>query len=192
MVLAAPGLLFTSPPASSPPKTPHRSYSAQIQSSVGQRRRGTEWVTAERADVDAAEATREGAGSPDARAHKEAASTLASADKTASAGGKFDAARATPQALRVHVCVCVRACVCARARACVYTYVYTTHMYICRAKSCCSWSASTPISRITPGLCHCMLVHCMLVYICSLSLSESVCLSLSESVCLSVFVSICV
>ena len=32
-------------------------------------------------DVDAAEATRERAGSPDARAHKEAASTLAAADK---------------------------------------------------------------------------------------------------------------
>ncbi len=39
--------------------------------------------------VDEAEATREGADSPDARAHKEAASTLAAADKTASAGGKF-------------------------------------------------------------------------------------------------------
>ena len=128
MVLAAPGLLFTSPPASSPPKTPHRSYSAQIQSSVGQRRRGTEWVTAERADVDAAEATREGAGSPDARAHKEAASTLASADKTASAGGKFDAARATPQALRVHVCVCVR--VCARVCARVYIHMYILHICI--------------------------------------------------------------
>ena len=130
MVLAAPGLLFTSPPSSSPPKTPHRSYSAQIQSSVGQRRRGTEWVTAERADVDAAEATREGAGSPDARAHKEAASTLAAADKTASAGGKFDAARATPQALRVHVCVC--ACVCARACACVCIYIciYYTYVYM--------------------------------------------------------------
>ena len=29
MVLAAPGLLLTPPPSSSPPKTPHRSYSAQ-------------------------------------------------------------------------------------------------------------------------------------------------------------------
>jgi hypothetical protein len=32
MVLAAPDLLLTPPPSSSPPKTPHRSYSAQIQS----------------------------------------------------------------------------------------------------------------------------------------------------------------
>jgi hypothetical protein len=32
MVLAAPSLLLTPPPSSSPVKTPHRSYSAQIQS----------------------------------------------------------------------------------------------------------------------------------------------------------------
>jgi hypothetical protein len=32
MVLADPGLLLTPPPSSSPPKTPHRSYSAQIRS----------------------------------------------------------------------------------------------------------------------------------------------------------------
>jgi hypothetical protein len=32
MVLAAPGLLLTPPPSSSPPKTPHRSYSAQTRS----------------------------------------------------------------------------------------------------------------------------------------------------------------
>jgi hypothetical protein len=32
MVLATPGLLLTPPPSSSPPKTPHRSYSAQIKS----------------------------------------------------------------------------------------------------------------------------------------------------------------
>ncbi len=32
MVLAAPGLLLTPPPSSCPPKTPHRSYSAKIQS----------------------------------------------------------------------------------------------------------------------------------------------------------------
>jgi hypothetical protein len=31
MVLADPGLLLTPPPSSSPSKTPHRSYSAQIQ-----------------------------------------------------------------------------------------------------------------------------------------------------------------
>ena len=87
-------------------------------------------MTAERADVDAAEATREGAGSPDARAHKEAASTLASADKTASAGGKFDAARATPQALRVHVCVCACGCVRACARVCIYICIYYTYVYM--------------------------------------------------------------
>jgi hypothetical protein len=32
MVLAAPGPLLTPPPSSSPPKTPHRSYSAQTRS----------------------------------------------------------------------------------------------------------------------------------------------------------------
>jgi hypothetical protein len=32
MVLAAPGPLLTPPPSSAPPKTPHRSYSAQIRS----------------------------------------------------------------------------------------------------------------------------------------------------------------
>ncbi len=32
MVLAAPGLLLTPSPSSSPPKTPHRSYSAQTRS----------------------------------------------------------------------------------------------------------------------------------------------------------------
>ena len=32
MVLAAPGPLLTPPPSSFPPKTPHRSYSAQIRS----------------------------------------------------------------------------------------------------------------------------------------------------------------
>jgi hypothetical protein len=32
MVLAAPGSLLTPPPSSSPPKTPHRSYSAQTRS----------------------------------------------------------------------------------------------------------------------------------------------------------------
>ena len=32
MVLATPGLLLTPPPSSSPPKTPTRSYSAQIRS----------------------------------------------------------------------------------------------------------------------------------------------------------------
>ena len=32
MVLAAPGLLLTPPPSSFPPKTPFRSYSAQIRS----------------------------------------------------------------------------------------------------------------------------------------------------------------
>ena len=32
MVLAAPGPLLTPPPSSSPPKTPHRSYSTQTRS----------------------------------------------------------------------------------------------------------------------------------------------------------------
>jgi hypothetical protein len=40
MVLAAPGLLLTPPPSSSPPKTPHRSYSAQIQSAASRHRTG--------------------------------------------------------------------------------------------------------------------------------------------------------
>ena len=39
------------------------------------------WLFSSQSDVYAAEATRERAGSPDARAHKEAASTLAAADK---------------------------------------------------------------------------------------------------------------
>jgi hypothetical protein len=37
MVLAAPGPLLTPPPSSSPPKTPFRSYSAQIRSQNGQK-----------------------------------------------------------------------------------------------------------------------------------------------------------
>jgi hypothetical protein len=37
MVLAAPGPLLTPPPSSSPPKTPFRSYSAQIRSPSARR-----------------------------------------------------------------------------------------------------------------------------------------------------------
>ncbi len=40
MVLANPGPLLTSPPSSSPPKTPHQSYSAQIRSQNAEKKRG--------------------------------------------------------------------------------------------------------------------------------------------------------